>query len=719
MIATESISVMVFSTSKCEYSPGFKITERMETLDASTGDRSYAEMSELNLTDDHENELADQYHTTKTIESLSSDDDSSVSDYDELDFYEFIDADYRSIPSSSPEKPTPTLSEGIVVKLNDGICDIVYNKTRGDIADSASSPEKLNPARSQDIGQAENVNKGTQENLDDNRSTKTPFPEQPALAQENGKGQNEDICETVNNKTQSPTTSADHADSSVNLIKKKKLRKVRCTKLESQRSSANKPEDSKRDDLETQEDSGNEETAACKTVGPTNCGDGIVSDADFEVTLPQNSSVFRNSAIDAHKEPTKRQFSETDSDESDSSGSDSKNSRINDSLQTDETQEFECQECSLVFSDRYRLFKHSSIHKTDNLFRCEECEESFAYPIMLHNHKMNRHTSEKKYICNVCNKVYKRESYLQLHMNIHWKPKFACKVDRKTADLCKSDNSASGVVRMVPNKLEKAAISKIKFERKKSNDTHQPKSKIKDKDMSNKTNKCKVDRKTADLCKSDNSSSGVLRMVPNRLEKAAISKIKFEKKKSTDTQQPKSKTKFKLTEYKCKHCDVIHKNKLQLNQHLLKEHNESLFECTECNLKFPLLTRLKQHNKDRHSKESAACPICSKVFKCTRYLHHHIRFTHEKRKNFVCKICGEKYFKSKPLRMHELKHQRKGEMGPGLNGSESEHRQAGEGEDGIVHKLNHVPDSEPKHEHNGDHKDDMVGEIIKPETNLE
>ena len=82
--------------------------------------------------------------------------------------------------------------------------------------------------------------------------------------------------------------------------------------------------------------------------------------------------------------------------------------------------------------------------------------------------------------------------------------------------------------------------------------------------------------------------------------------------------QSNPEPKSKRAGYTCKLCDEVHERKTQLNQHILKEHNESLFKCAECNLMFKTLANLKQHNKGRHSKESAACPICSKVFKCKR-----------------------------------------------------------------------------------------------------
>ena len=723
MIVTESRTVVVFATPECEFSPDFKISERMETLDDSTCDETYEEMSKLNLTNGHENDLA-EYTTSKMVESISDDDsdlsesDSDFSDYEELDFYEIVDADYRSTPSSSPEKPTPTRSTAVgqpgdvygTVKdgSEESVDDFrVTGQLLSQVTEKPTLTYGIGEAQYEDISDAE---KETYDNVDVpsfsvHRSTLMVLQETGADAQ------NEDSCETVKygaehddrmsesssspanlEQTQTQVNGEDRNDKASDEIKghtstsnvipaaipvRKKFRQVRCSaaKPESRRTSDDKSVDIKCSNLETQS-SEDEDTTTCETLNPIIIPDSIVSNADFEVKLPQNSYVLKTSAIHANKEPTKRQFSETDSDESDTSGSDSKKFCIIPSEQRDDTDEFKCQECSEVFSDRFRLFKHSSTHKTDNHFRCDECDESFAYTIMLYNHKLNRHSPENKHVCYICKKVYKRQSYLELHMNLHMKQKFSCSI-------CNKDFSS---LRKLKNHLRKEhpekrnADKSVNLKPVGESDTNIDRAKpVYDNDMdessntgktdtteTNKTYECKLDVKGDILCKSDTCRSTSFSDAVRRISfkdtsrRAAISKSICTRKQSTSTEL-KFKPKMKVTEHKCEHCGLVLKRKLQLNQHMLKEHNISHFECTECNLKFASLTYLKNHNKDRHSNESAPCPICSKVFKCIRYLKEHIRFTHEKLRNFVCKICGAKYSRSKPLKLHELKHHPNGE----------------------------------------------------------
>ena len=495
------------------------------------------------------------------------------------------------------------------------------------------------------------------ENINDNRDTPSSSPEH---SQGNEVEQNEDIGDTVNNETQSSTTSESPsesvADFSVNRTITKKCRKVRCSKLKSRRSSVSKAVDSLYNEPEAQKGQ-NEAEAASKTQVPIILRNSVVSKADFEVTLPENDSLFGSSAMHTYKEPIKRKFSQTDSMKCDSG---SKIPKVNDNLQKEQTDAFKCHECLEVFSDRYRLFKHSSIHTGDNLYRCDECEEYFALPVILRNHKLNRHSSENKYVCNVCKKAYKRESYLKLHMNLH-----TCMKPKLTCGMCGHD--CSSLLTLKDHVVNKHSDSKKSVKSVRLNFINI--SDI-DKEMSDKTNST-TDRNDFDLCKNDTASLDAVRTasldavrrfpICDQIDTASLFKPKVSMTQSTP--KPKSKR----AGYKCKLCDEIHESKTQLNQHMLKEHNDSLFKCAECNLMFKTLANLKKHNKDRHSKEGAACPICSKVFKCKRYMNEHVRFTHEKRRYFVCKICGAEFSKSKPLMLHELKHQRKGETGQEIN----------------------------------------------------
>ena len=561
------------------------------------------------------------------------------------------------------------------------------NVTGGNGAKQADSPISISDDHESDYESYDETE--MYENVNDNRNTPSSSPEH---SQGKEVEQNEDISDTVYNETQSSTTSASPRESvaefSVNRTIVKKYRKVRCSKLKSRRSSVSNAVDSLYNEPEAQKGQ-NEEEAASKTQVPIILRDSIVSKADFEVTLPENDSLLGSSAMHTYNEHIKSKFSETDSDESDSGR---KRPKVNFDLKKELRDAFKCHECSEVFSDRYRLFKHSSIHKGDDLYRCDECEESFALPVILRNHKLNRHSLENKYVCNVCNKAYMRESYLKLHMNLHMKPTFTCDYN---CGMCRHDYSSLQA-------LKDHVINKHSDRKKSEKSVRLNSINICDidKEMSNKTNST-TDRNDSDLCKNDTASLDAVRFpTSDQIDTASLSKLKVSMTQSTP--KPKSKR----AGYTCKLCDEVLESKSQLNQHMLKEHNESLFKCAECKLMLKTLANLKQHNKNRHSKENVACPVCSKVkvndnlqreqtgaFKCheclegfsDRYrlfkhssihtgdnlyrcdeceeyfalpviLRNHKLNRHSSENKYVCNVCKKAYKRESHLKLHMTLH---------------------------------------------------------------
>ena len=66
---------------------------------------------------------------------------------------------------------------------------------------------------------------------------------------------------------------------------------------------------------------------------------------------------------------------------------------------------YECKICSKILSCRGNLNKHMIVHDESKKFECTICQVKFNQQRDLKNHKMQKHTGERPYICKQCGKV--------------------------------------------------------------------------------------------------------------------------------------------------------------------------------------------------------------------------------------------------------------------------------------------------------------------------
>uniref|UniRef100_A0A5S6Q0Q3 C2H2-type domain-containing protein n=1 Tax=Trichuris muris TaxID=70415 RepID=A0A5S6Q0Q3_TRIMR len=80
--------------------------------------------------------------------------------------------------------------------------------------------------------------------------------------------------------------------------------------------------------------------------------------------------------------------------------------------------------CEVAFSEKESLAKHMRSHG-GSLFPCSECDKKFVDENFLLRH-MFVHTGVKKYVCEVCGKVFSVVEQLAAHKHVHKERKFAC-----------------------------------------------------------------------------------------------------------------------------------------------------------------------------------------------------------------------------------------------------------------------------------------------------
>ena len=91
-----------------------------------------------------------------------------------------------------------------------------------------------------------------------------------------------------------------------------------------------------------------------------------------------------------------------------------------------ESTEYKCLECGRVFSNKYRLQRHSQVHKADRTFNCCFCEEQFQTGSSLLSHKKTKHAEQmkmkkqpKSLICEHCGFETFHKQRLLRHIQVH------------------------------------------------------------------------------------------------------------------------------------------------------------------------------------------------------------------------------------------------------------------------------------------------------------
>ncbi|XP_058829383.1 uncharacterized protein LOC131688841 [Topomyia yanbarensis] len=82
---------------------------------------------------------------------------------------------------------------------------------------------------------------------------------------------------------------------------------------------------------------------------------------------------------------------------------------------------YACEQCSKVFIMKQEYDKHQLVHQTvtDKSVICEHCASSFFSQEALKEHIKISHTVEKKYECNICNKLFAAKRSLKRHKLCH------------------------------------------------------------------------------------------------------------------------------------------------------------------------------------------------------------------------------------------------------------------------------------------------------------
>ena len=93
----------------------------------------------------------------------------------------------------------------------------------------------------------------------------------------------------------------------------------------------------------------------------------------------------------------------------------------------DDSKSFKCDVCFKVFDRNSNLVQHYRTHTGEKPFNCQLCDSKFAKKSSLIRHQAT-HSEIRSFKCSICpeGRFFKTKSQLSNHMVYHFEPKFSC-----------------------------------------------------------------------------------------------------------------------------------------------------------------------------------------------------------------------------------------------------------------------------------------------------
>ncbi|KAF5304456.1 hypothetical protein FQA39_LY09652 [Lamprigera yunnana] len=349
--------------------------------------------------------------------------------------------------------------------------------------------------------------------------------------------------------------------------------------------------------------------------------------------------------------------------------------------------------------DAVENFEEGEIN-ADLEYKCDLCTYSFNNTQALSQHKIKKHQTRRKYFvkgmknakCHICNREFSTQSYLQLHIKLHFrKNDYRLKVFNKDRYLLekqsdKSNNSNNSKTETIcdktveSKKIEESICSENAPEDSISDQTgHGIKIKINLKNMKTAPDqKVSIKAETESNNISDSTEEKVTPMEVDQhrdkkvpAENRILSQINDYTQNSTnanseesaiikeegspDMQVPPISTAVINGKQQCTFCLKLYRRKHDLKRHLNNIHLKAIqYVCHLCKSPFyeafQLTRHLRQHNG------FVRCGVCLKEYSILRDLKLHLTAAHDSSALCQCGTCGQSFQRIKYLREHMHEH---------------------------------------------------------------
>lgn len=108
--------------------------------------------------------------------------------------------------------------------------------------------------------------------------------------------------------------------------------------------------------------------------------------------------------------------------------------------------------------------------------------------------------------------------------------------------------------------------------------------------------------------------------------------------------------------FSCSLCSKTFKSKQNLIDHENCHLGLKYFKCEICQKSYTTKTHLDIHMKSHNQLDQFQCSVCKKLFKSKNYLKIHIKTHFDELKNYSCGYCGKKFIQMSDLKIHSRTH---------------------------------------------------------------